>query len=85
MCSACAVIDFRSLKTNVGVTLSDFAKSESAQTQEMRRKASSRLLVQFTPVLGGLKSIHEETSATNDSAYRSSPVSQYACPSVTRY
>ena len=49
-------------------------KSSKAQSQAISRYATSRLLAQFTPTLGGFSSIHDATCPTNVVAYRSSPV-----------
>src|SRR5882672_9849949 len=57
---------------------------EKPQIQLTARSATSIAHAQFTPYDHGLCAIQSVTSATNSWGYRSSPVSQYACPSAVK-
>src|SRR5688500_4113705 len=68
-----------------GLSAGDSRKKCSAHSQEIARNASSRLLAQLIPSLGGFASIQLARCCTNVRAYTSSPVYQYALPSVLKY
>ena len=51
----------------------------------MARMAASIAHVQLTPNPGGFAAIQPSHWATNAAAYRASPVSQWAWPSVTHW
>src|SRR6266498_5769866 len=81
----CSISDFSSRVKKSGVTSLESMHRPNAHSHAIDRNATSRLEAQLTPIPTGLASIQAETWSTKTAAKRSSLVSQYAWPSVTKW
>src|SRR6185295_1463152 len=84
MCRPCAIRYLKNRDVNPEFNRSESANKCRAQIHAITRNDNSRLLAQLMPSFGGFESIHADACVINASANRSSPVSQYAWPSVTK-